>query len=254
MDKRRPTSTSAGSAKLRSCSALLALSSRLRQSASVLIWSRQVPPVGAIVTIADAECQFEPSWRRGRTLVDHDIFGLVDPEHPPYPSFAVATRREADVPNSGPVTVTVLCDEAPDDLIPIHSSVLYVGGHGVLVGNERSIAAEVDLAEGCWPLQIWTDSPEPDEVARVSFVVSTPSGEFHLTDAARRGAPAPEACPVCASAIGRWALLLEFRPDDGQHICKRLVRCAAHGHITWRWEDRPDDPPILDDTLSTAFS
>jgi len=140
----------------------------------VLLLSREVSPIAAQVCILDSECQFYPSWDSGEEPVAYRTFGLVDPDNPPYPGFAVATRPDLGPPPCGPVVVAVLRDEVPPDLTLIHSSVLYVGDHGVDVGNEQSGLTGVDLPRGCWPLQIWTDSTTTAEVGRVTFVVSTP--------------------------------------------------------------------------------
>ena len=66
--------------------------------------------------------------------------------------------------------------------------------------------------------------------------------------------PVRESCSICGGPIARVSLALCERPDDGARICKRVVMCGDHEHITWRWADRPDGPTARDDSLAFLFA
>lgn len=143
-------------------------------SARVLLASKEVWPMHAQVCILNSAWQDYPQWTTGGEAVAYRAESLVDPDRPPFPGFAVATRPDVGPGSAGPVLVEVMRDEVPADLTLVHQSSLYISDGGVKVGNEESGLLAVDLPRGTWALQIWVDSQVPAEVSRVTFVVTAP--------------------------------------------------------------------------------
>lgn len=135
-----------------------------------------VSPLYAQVAILDATWQDYPEWDDGQEWVAFRAESLIDPDNPPYPGVAVATR--GDIGTDGPcqVRVEVWSGGTPDGLRRIHKTVLSIGIHGVLVGNDQSNdMTELVLPEGNYPLEIWVDAETPDLVSRVVFLLGSPS-------------------------------------------------------------------------------
>ena len=135
-----------------------------------------VRPHNAQVALVDATWQDYPQWETGDEEVVFRAESLTDPDNPPYPGFAVATRP--DIGPDGPCTVRVevWSGGEPARLRCVHQSVLYVGGHGVLVGNELGgiSMAEVGLARGEYPLRVFVDAEATRDVSRVVFALAEP--------------------------------------------------------------------------------
>jgi hypothetical protein len=60
-------------------------------------------------------------------------------------------------------------------------------------------------------------------------------------------------CPVCGGPIQRVSLALFLRREDGRRVCKAVLLCSDHSHIVWRWNDRPYDEWLPDDSLAHLF-
>ena len=133
-----------------------------------------VEPVESQVAIVDATWQGYPRWGAGDHWVAFRADSLVDPESPPYPGIAVATQP--DIGPAGPqkVRVEVCRGEVPEGLRFVHRTVLYVGGHGVEVGNENRQLTRLSLRPGEHPLEVWVDGASPEHVSRVAFVLTAP--------------------------------------------------------------------------------
>jgi hypothetical protein len=72
------------------------------------------------------------------------------------------------------VLVELWREQEPSGLHLIHTSVLAVGNDGITVGDGQGDDITVYLPPGDWPLQIYTDAPNPSEVGRVVFVIKNP--------------------------------------------------------------------------------
>jgi hypothetical protein len=140
----------------------------------MLLMSAELAPAHAQVCIVNSAWQDYPQWTTGGEAVAYRANSLVDPDNPPFPGFAVATRPDAGPGSSGQVLVQVLRDEVPSNLVLIHRSQLYISDQGVDVGNVESGLVHVDLPRGTWGLEIWTDSERPADVSRVTFVLAQP--------------------------------------------------------------------------------
>ena len=133
-----------------------------------------VAPLHAQVALVDATWQDYPQWEDGDEWVAFRADSLSNADSAPYPGFAVATR--SDLGASGPqsVTVEVWAGDCPIGLRKIHESILYVGGHGVWVGNQETGFADLELSHGRHPIAIWVNAGRPEDVSRVVFVVGAP--------------------------------------------------------------------------------
>jgi hypothetical protein len=132
-----------------------------------------VRPHHAQVALVDATWQDYPQWETGEEQVVFHAESLTDPDNPPYPGFAVATQ--ADIGPDGPrtVRVEVWADGEPAGLRCAHQSVLHVGSHGVLVGNDQSGSmTELALARGEYRLRVLVDAEKTRDVSRVAFALS----------------------------------------------------------------------------------
>lgn len=134
-----------------------------------------VRPHNAQVALVDATWQDYPQWETGDEEVVFRAESLTDPDNPPYPGFAVATRPDIGPDGPRTVRVEVWSDGQPAGLRCVHQSVLYVGGHGVLVGNDLgSSMAELGLARGEYPLRVFVDAEATRDVSRVVFALGEP--------------------------------------------------------------------------------
>jgi hypothetical protein len=136
-----------------------------------------VTPLSAQVAILDATWQDYPEWEGDERWVAFRAKSLIDPDNPPYPGIAVATRSDAGPDGPRQVRVEVWSEGVPRGLRCVHETVLSVGGHGVLVGNDDSgELTELKLAEGDHPLQVWVDADAPAFVSRVVFLLGVGGG------------------------------------------------------------------------------
>jgi hypothetical protein len=134
-----------------------------------------VRPHHAQVALVDATWQDYPQWETGQEQVVFRAESLTDPDNPPYPGFAVATRPDAGPDGARTVRVEVWSDGEPAGLRCIHQSVLHVGGRGVLVGNDQSGSmTELALARGEYRLRVLVDAETSRDVSRVVFALSEP--------------------------------------------------------------------------------
>jgi hypothetical protein len=132
-----------------------------------------VRPHYAQVALVDATWQDYPQWETGDEQVVFGAESLTDPDNPPYPGFAVATQP--DIGPDGPCTVRVevWSDGEPAGLRCVHQSVLRVGSHGVLVGNDQSGSmTELALARGEYRLRVFVDAETTRDVSTVVFALS----------------------------------------------------------------------------------
>jgi hypothetical protein len=143
-----------------------------------------VSPHYAQVALLDPTWPDYPQWETGQEQVVFRAESLTDPGKPPYPGFAVATRPDWGPDGACTVRVEVWSDSEPAGLRCIHQSVLHVGSHGVLVGNDQSGSmTELALAEGEHRLRIFVDAEASRDVSRVVFALSEPDST-QRTDAA----------------------------------------------------------------------
>jgi hypothetical protein len=141
-----------------------------------------VTPLYAQVAILDATWQDYPEWDDGQEWVAFRAESLIDPDNPPYPGIAVATRSDIGADGPCQVRVEVWSGGTPDGLRLIHETVLTIGIHGVLVGNDQSQdMTELALPEGDYPLQIWVDADTPGLVSRVIFLLGSPRSRSSST-------------------------------------------------------------------------
>lgn len=146
------------------------LRSRMRHMPRVL--AVEVTSPDGQVAIVDATWQDYPLWDSGDTWVAFKAPSLADPDNPPYPGFAVATRRVSGTASDSTVTVEVWLREKPVGLREVHRSVFAVGDHGVEVGNEASgELTSLAIPQGRHDLQVWVDGNRPDQVQLVAFVL-----------------------------------------------------------------------------------
>lgn len=118
-------------------------------------WAVDVPlqidvtPLSAQVAILDATWQDYPQWDDEQVWVAFRAESLVDPDSPPYPGIAVATRGDLGADGPRQVRVEVWFRGTPAGLRCIHETVLSVGLDGVLVGNEQANdMTTLELREG----------------------------------------------------------------------------------------------------------
>lgn len=136
-----------------------------------VVISLDVLPLHAQVALLDATWQGYLDWEEWDEQVAFRARSLTDPDLPPYPGFAVATRPDAVRGHLQMVRVEVWTGERPDGLRKIHDGVLHVGRAGVVVGNSEYRLAPLNLPRGSWPLEIWVDAVLPGEVSRVAFAL-----------------------------------------------------------------------------------
>ncbi|HEX3959570.1 MAG TPA: hypothetical protein VHZ03_23540 [Trebonia sp.] len=126
-----------------------------------------VRPHYAQVALVDAAWQDYPQWETGDEQVVFGAESLTDPGNPPYPGFAVATQPEIGPDGLCTVRVEVWSDGEPAGLRCVHQSVLRVGSHGVLVGNDQSGSmTELALARGEYRLRVFVDAEATRDVSR----------------------------------------------------------------------------------------
>ena len=134
-----------------------------------------VRPHYAQVALVDATWQDYPQWETGEEQVVFRAESLTDPDNPPYPGFAVATQPDIGPDGPRTVRVEVWSDGEPAGLRCVHQSVLHVGSHGVLVGNDQSGSmTELALARGEYRLRVLVDAETTRDVSRVVFALSEP--------------------------------------------------------------------------------
>jgi hypothetical protein len=134
-----------------------------------------VRPHNAQVALLDATWQDYPQWETGDEPVVFRAESLTDPDNPPYPGFAVATQPDTGPDGSRTVRIEIWSDAEPAGLLCIHQSVLHVGSHGVLVGNDQSGSmTQLALARGEYPLRILVDAETTPDVSRVVFALGEP--------------------------------------------------------------------------------
>jgi hypothetical protein len=139
-----------------------------------------VRPHYAQVALVDATWQGYPQWETGDEQVVFRAESLTDSDNPPYPGFAVATRPDTGRDGPRTVRVEVWSDGEPAGLRCVCQSVLHVGGHGVLVGNEQSGSmTELALARGQYRLRVLVDAEATCDVSRVVFALSEPGITKH---------------------------------------------------------------------------
>ncbi|WP_020579702.1 hypothetical protein [Actinopolymorpha alba] len=140
-----------------------------------LLVQLDMSPLHGQVAIVDATWQDYPQWETGQEWVAYRAPSLVHPDRPPYPGVAVATQSDIGATGPQSVCVEVWSDYEPKGLRWVHETVLYLGNHGVDVGNfEVGESAGLTLARGEYPLQVWVDADTPEQVSRVVFVLGPP--------------------------------------------------------------------------------
>lgn len=145
-----------------------------------LLAVRAVPHLREVL-IADATWQDHPEWGDDRWVTFRSS-GLVHPDRPPFPGFAVAARAEGPY---GPRAVDVEVwsvvpwpDSPAYGLRRVHKNTLAVGIGGVIVAD-----AHLALPEGRYPIQIWVDAEDPSRLGRVAFLLANvPAGFTPPTD------------------------------------------------------------------------
>ena len=130
-----------------------------------------VPPSADGVALLDATWQDYPRWESDDDAVAFKAPSLTDPDSPPYPGFAVATRPHSDSDRAQVVRVELWAGRSPHGLRLLHSSVLYVGGAGVELGNAENSLIHAEVPAGDWDIEIWVDSDRDHAVRRVAFVL-----------------------------------------------------------------------------------
>jgi hypothetical protein len=112
-----------------------------------VVISLDVLPLHAQVALLDATWQDYPDWADGDEQVAVRAPSLANPDLPPYPGFAVATRPDTASGRWQMVRVEVWAGERPDGLRMIRDSVLHVGRAGDS-GRQRRVPA--CAAEPAW--------------------------------------------------------------------------------------------------------
>ena len=134
-----------------------------------------VRPHYAQVALLDAAWQDYPQWETGDEQVVFRAESLTDPDNPPYPGFAVATQPDTGPDDPRTVRVEVWSDGEPAGLRCVCQSVLRVGSHGVIAGNDQSGSmTELTLARGEYHLRVLVDAEATRDVSRVVFALSGP--------------------------------------------------------------------------------
>lgn len=137
-----------------------------------LLLSLDVTPLGSEVALVDNTWPGYPEWEPDEKWVAFRDLTLVDPEHPPYPGIAVATQGHTGPDGPRTVHVEVWSAEEPPGLRCVHQTVLSVGSHGLLVGNDESgQTGKVTLPRGNYPLKVLVNADTPDEVSSVVFAL-----------------------------------------------------------------------------------
>lgn len=131
-----------------------------------------VYPMESEVGLIDATWQDYPQWESGEEWVACRAPSLINPDRPPYPGFVVATRGYAGDGGPRTVRVEVWSGDEPAGLRCVHESVLAVGSHGVIVGDDSTGGQEaLVLDRGEYPIRVLVDADKPDEVSRVVFAL-----------------------------------------------------------------------------------
>lgn len=147
-----------------------------RSSVTVLL-QLDVSPLDAQVALVDATWQDYPHWETGEEWVAYRAPSLISPDRPPYPGFVVATRGDLGPDDPRGVRVEVWSGDEPTGLRCVHENILWVGNHGVFVGNDQGAhMAKLMLARGEYALRVLVDADRPSDVSRVVFAL----GEQHL--------------------------------------------------------------------------
>lgn len=135
-----------------------------------------VSPLHAQVALVDATWPDYPQWETGDKPVVFRAESLSDPDNPPDPGFAVATRPDMGPDGPRLVLVEAWSGDEPTELHCAHQSVLHVGNNGVIVGNELAgTIARLMLSHGQYPLRILVDAEARGEVSRVVFALDEPN-------------------------------------------------------------------------------
>jgi hypothetical protein len=187
---------------------------------------------------------------------------LNNPDRPPYPGVVVATQDVAGPEGARSVRVEVWTGDEPAEVHCVHETVLWVGTHGVYVGNDQGPGAweRLMLEWGDHPLRVLVDADRPDQVTRVIFALGQhrtrplprlPTERERLLLRSRRATPGPApqgrmpgAGTAGAAAQSAAALVagedLNLRPLGYDKSARRL-----NGSRTWR-EARGADKVITD--------
>lgn len=132
-----------------------------------LLASIETPTSMDGVALLDATWQDYPRWESNDDLVAFKAPSLADPETPPYPGFAVRTRTAGR-----PISTELRVSSRPKHLWLLHENLIWIGLHGVELGNAEDSIEVRSAPSGVRRLEIWVDRKAADEIDLVAFVLS----------------------------------------------------------------------------------
>jgi hypothetical protein len=130
-----------------------------------LIWSGDVFPLHAQISLLNSDWQGYPDWSGGKGRVALGGTGG---------GAGVAVETALDVDSTGPIRVHTEVWSPGDDanlagLVRIHNGILVVDEHGIRVGNEEARDIQtLDLEPGFYWLEVWA---EPDAASKTVIFV-----------------------------------------------------------------------------------